>query len=208
MTHDSTQPRTLGGAQAVKAALLASKDLRPSERLVLVAIAAHSNYDTGEAFPSVATIAEHAGVSPRTVHRVLAKLVQLGRLVVRKVAGIASNVYRVVLDAVTPQAERSAISASDSANPAAGSATESGTVAHEVPEGQSKMKGRAGARDWRQWLKSKNPNPNPQRPPYGYPERRGAALPPPRDAERCPRHIGQTASHCAPCRSERLGGAR
>ncbi|PWR13462.1 hypothetical protein DKT69_20500 [Micromonospora sicca] len=50
-------------SQAVKAALLASKDLRPNERLVLVAIAAHTNRE-GQAWPSVQTIADYSGVSP------------------------------------------------------------------------------------------------------------------------------------------------
>ncbi|MFC8296282.1 helix-turn-helix domain-containing protein [Micromonospora orduensis] len=36
----------------------------------------------------------------------------------------------------------------------------------------------------------------------------GAALPPAADADRCPRHRGQTAAHCAPCRSEALAGGR
>ncbi|WP_328533218.1 helix-turn-helix domain-containing protein [Micromonospora zamorensis] len=202
---EHTTDRYLGGAAAVKAALLASKDLRPNERLVLVAIAAHANYETGDAFPSVATIAHHAGVSPRTVHRVLAKLVQLGRLVVRRVAGIASNVYRLVLDAVTPSAERSANSGAGSANSAAGSATESVTVADEVLEDPSKKK--RASRDWHRFLpKSKTPNTSPR--PYPFPERRGAALPPAAGTERCARHVGQTASHCAPCRSEALGGTR
>ncbi|MFG3555076.1 helix-turn-helix domain-containing protein [Micromonospora sp. NPDC047557] len=86
----------VGGAAAVKVALLASRDLRPNERLVLVAIAAHSNRD-GDAWPSVATIAGYAGVSVRTVQQALAKLVQLGRLVVRRVANVATRVSAMIL---------------------------------------------------------------------------------------------------------------
>ncbi|MEV1331681.1 helix-turn-helix domain-containing protein [Micromonospora costi] len=51
-------------------------------------LAAHANAE-GHAWPSVATLADHAGCSERTVQRALAKLVQLGRLAVSKVAGIA-----------------------------------------------------------------------------------------------------------------------
>ncbi|QGN50226.1 MarR family transcriptional regulator [Micromonospora sp. WMMC415] len=197
-------------SQAVKAALLASKDLKPTDRLVLVAIAAHSNRE-GQAWPSVQTIADYAGVSPRTVHRVLARLVQLGRLVVSKVAGIASNVYRLVVDAVTHAGPGSAIPGPDTANQAAGSANHSGGLAEEVLEDQSKGKPRAGAREsWRRFLpKTKTPQQQPQqRQPYGHPERRGAALPPERHAERCSRHLGELAHNCRCCRSEALAGGR
>ncbi|MFE9959809.1 helix-turn-helix domain-containing protein [Micromonospora sp. NPDC005299] len=124
---------TVGGAAAVRAVMLASRDLKPTERLVLVAIASFTNRETGEAFPSVATIADHAGVSPRTLHRVIARLVAVGRLVVRKVAGIASNVYRLVTGAVTHTGPGSAIPGPDTANQADGSANHSGPVAAEVP---------------------------------------------------------------------------
>ncbi|MEU4477304.1 helix-turn-helix domain-containing protein [Micromonospora sp. NPDC023966] len=193
-------------SQAVKAALLASKDLRPNERLVLVAIAAHTNRE-GQAWPSVQTIADYSGVSPRTVHRVLSRLVAVGRLVVSKVAGIASNVYRLVVDAVTPTGPGSAIPGPDTANQAAGSATDSGKLAREALEDQSKLKGRAGA--LRRFLPgAKSNNPQQQRQPYGYPERRGAALPVADRAEQCPSHRGSPRGNCGPCRSEALAGGR
>ncbi|WP_435233015.1 helix-turn-helix domain-containing protein [Micromonospora aurantiaca (nom. illeg.)] len=195
--HDSTRPY-VGGAVAVKAVLLASKDLRPNERLVLVALAAHSNGD-GDAWPSVATIAEYAGVSTRTVQRALAKLVQLGRLAVRQVANVATRVYRLV-----------------TAQPSGGDNQRQG-VTNGSPGGDSPMvspevgkpnekNNRAGARDWRRFL-PKNKTPQQQRP-YGYPERRGAALPPERNAERCSRHAGELAHNCRCCRSEALAGGR
>ncbi|OKI43030.1 hypothetical protein A6A27_39060 [Micromonospora sp. CB01531] len=67
----------------MKFALLATRDLGKNERAVAIAIAAHANHE-GNAWPSVATIAEYAGCSERTVQRCLAKLVQLGRLVVSR----------------------------------------------------------------------------------------------------------------------------
>ncbi|MCI4066305.1 helix-turn-helix domain-containing protein [Micromonospora sp. R77] len=79
----------------MKATLLASKGLRPTERLIMVAIAAHTNRD-GDAWPSVATIADYAGVSVRTVQRTLAKLVHLGRLAVRQAASLATRIYRLL----------------------------------------------------------------------------------------------------------------
>ncbi|MEU8264498.1 helix-turn-helix domain-containing protein [Micromonospora sp. NPDC048999] len=82
-------------SQAVKAAMLASKDLGKNERLVVLAIAAHTN-QAGDAWPSVATIADYVGCSERTVQRTIAKLVPAGRLFVRKAAGISTHVYRLV----------------------------------------------------------------------------------------------------------------
>ncbi|MER7440456.1 helix-turn-helix domain-containing protein [Micromonospora avicenniae] len=198
MTHDSTQPRPLGGAQAVKAALLASKDLRPNERLVLVAIAAHANND-GDAWPSVATIADYAGVSTRTVQRALAKLITLGRLAVRQVANIATRVYRLVTgQPAGGDNQRQGVTES-------GPGGDSPMVSPEVEK--TKEKNTRAPRDWRRFLpKTKTPNPSPR--PYPYPERRGAALPPPVGTERCPRHLGELAHNCRCCRAEALAGGR
>ncbi|MEU7711052.1 helix-turn-helix domain-containing protein [Micromonospora chalcea] len=186
---------------AVKAAMLATKDLGKNERAVAIAIAAHANRE-GNAWPSVATIAEYVGCSERTVQRCLAKLVQLSRLVVSKVVGIATRVYRLVTG-------QPAVPGGDSqsqgvTNGGAGGDSQGVT---RRGEDQSKMK-RAGARDWRSWIKPKNPNPNPQRPPYGSAERRGAALPVAIKADQCPRHRGNSRTNCGPCRSERLAGDR
>lgn len=223
-----SQPTYRGGAAAVKDALRASHDLKPTERLVLVAIVAHANAE-GHAWPSVATIAEYVGCSERTVQRALRRLVEVGRLVVRKVVGIATRVYRLVVGGDT-EAAGGDIRERGGDIPAAGGDTLH--VTRRSFEDHSEEEKRA-PRDWRRFLpKSKahigeryKPNPvdlDHNRSGFctkhgGYvgrcyrcvPERRGAALPPPRDAERCARHIGQLAAHCAPCRSEALaGGAR
>ncbi|MFI7281697.1 helix-turn-helix domain-containing protein [Micromonospora chersina] len=198
MTQDSTCT-PVGGAVAVKAALLASKDLRPNERLVLVAIAAHTNRD-GLAWPSVGTIAEYAGVSARTVQRALAKLVQLGRLAVRQVATIATRVYRLVVETVTP--------GGDNQGPGVTKTAAKGDSQDVTRSGNTNEKNnRASARDWRRFI-PKGKNPNPQRPPYGAVERRGAALPVADRAEQCPSHRGSPRGNCGPCRSEALAGAR
>ena len=185
-------------SQAVKAAMLASHDLPKTERLVLIAIAAHTNSE-GNAWPSVATIAEYVGCSVRTVQRCLAKLVQLGRLAVAKVAHIATRVYRLIVgQGVSSSAPGVTDSPAGVTDQAAGGDTHG--VSPEV-EDHGKLK-RAGARDWRRFIpKSKNP-----RPPY--PERRGADLPPPRGTDQCARHRGSPAHNCGPCRSEALAGAR
>lgn len=188
---------------AVKDALRASRDLPKTERLVLVAIAAHTNHE-GNAWPSVATIADYVGCSTRTVQRALAKLVQLGRLVVAKVAHIATRVYRLVLgEGATPSAPGVTSSAAGATKSAVEGDTQDVT---QSKEDHSEVEARAGARDWRRFLpKTKRTAAAPR--PAPYPERRGAALPPPSTAPgRCPRHLGQLAAHCAPCRSERLAG--
>jgi hypothetical protein len=189
---------TVGGAAAVKVALLESKDLRPNERLVLVAIAAHTNRD-GDAWPSVATIAEYAGVSVRTVQRALAKLVQLGRLVVRQVATVATRVYRLV----TGHPAGGDIHGQGVTNGGPGGDSQGG--ARRV-EDQTKMKRPAG-RSWRDWIKPNHPRQQPhQRQPYGPSVRRGAALPVAPRADQCPSHRGNSRIYCGPCRSERLAG--
>ncbi|RBQ03900.1 hypothetical protein DQE82_29640 [Micromonospora sp. LHW51205] len=196
--------RYAGGAAAVKDALRASHDLKPTERLVLVAIVAHANAD-GDAWPSVATIADYVGCSERTVQRALRRLVEVGRLLVRKVANIATRVYRLVVGGGDTSAAGGDMSArGGDISPRGGDALR---VTQRSTEDHSEdVKPRAARTDWRRFLpKSKNPNAAPR--PYAV-ERRGAALPPPVGTERCPRHIGQTAAHCAPCRSEALGGAR
>lgn len=183
-------------SQPVKAALLGTRDLRGTDRLVVLAIAAHTN-SAGDAWPSVATIAEYVGVSERTVQRALARLVQAGRLVVRQVAGIVTRVYRLVVDGVTSTIK--GVPSGQAGVTVQAARGDSPTVSPEVEDHQ-KMK-RAAARDWRSWIpKSKNPR-------GGWPERRGADLPPTRGTDQCPRHRGSLAHNCGPCRSERFESA-
>ncbi|GIJ25495.1 hypothetical protein Vqi01_06570 [Micromonospora qiuiae] len=189
-------------SQHVKAALLATKGLGKNERAVAVAIAAHMN-TAGDAWPSVATIAEYADCSERTVQRAIAKLINLGRLVWRHVAGIATRVYRLVVDAaqgVSPAGQGGAKSRpGEVTEPAGGGDTQGDT---RRGEDHSKEKPRASARDWRRWI----PKNKTTRPPY--PEKRGAALPPPPGGDRCtkPGHVGQLVGQCTACRSEALAG--
>ncbi|WP_434740294.1 helix-turn-helix domain-containing protein [Micromonospora sp. SH-82] len=182
----------------VKAALLESRTLPKNEGRVLLAIAAHTNR-AGDAWPSVATIAEYAGCSERTVQRCIPKLIQLGRLVVTKAAGIATRVYRIVFGGGANQSAGVPSDDQTRQNPPPGGAADTGGVS---PEGEGVLKQkRAGARRW--WDRTpKNSNRHPD------PERRGAALPPPPGADRCQRrgHVGQPAGACAPCRSEVLAG--
>ncbi|MEU8170716.1 helix-turn-helix domain-containing protein [Micromonospora sp. NPDC049004] len=186
----------------MKQALLATRDLGKNERAVAIAIAAHANHE-GNAWPSVATLAEYAGCSERTVQRALAKLVQLGRLVVAKVAGIATRVYRLALGQGVSSAPLGVSSADQGVT---GQASTGDTLADtRSGEDQEKLKTRASARDWRRFIpKNKNTNPGTS----GYPERRGAALPPTSGTDQCPRHRGSLAHNCGPCRSEALAGGR
>lgn len=195
---------------AVKAAMLASKDLGKNERLVLLAIAAHQNA-AGDSWPSVPTIAEYVGCSERTVQRCLAKLITLGRLVWRHVAGVATRVYRIVTSAVkgvTDQASGVTNPHQGATETPAGGDTLAVTRSGEDPE-EEKTPARVGGRlDWRRYVPGqRGATPSPKR--QSYPERRGAALPPPPGAGQCPKHQGSLAGNCGPCRSERLaGGAR
>ncbi|MFE9206227.1 helix-turn-helix domain-containing protein [Micromonospora sp. NPDC007230] len=182
--------------------MLATKDLGKNERAVAIAIAAHANHE-GNAWPSVATIADYAGCSERTVQRCLAKLVQLGRLVVSKVAGIATRVYRLVTgQGVTDSASGVTNPPAGVTDRAAGGDSQSVT---RSSEDQSKEKTRASARDWRRFLPKNKHAPAP-----AYVERRGAALPMTAGGDRChkPGHVGQPAGRCIPCRSEALAGDR
>ena len=191
-------------SQAVKQAMLATRGLGKNERAVAIAIAAHTN-KAGEAWPSVATIADYADCSERTAQRAIVKLVALGRLVWRHVAGIATRVYRLVAAAVQGVPSTGPGVTNDSTgvpDPAAGGDTLGDT---RSGEGVLKEKGRAGARNWSLWKPKNKQTPPP------WTERRGAALPPPSGGDRCqrPGHVGQLVGQCIPCRSEALaGGAR
>lgn len=89
-------------------------ELTPSQKLVLIGIANHDG--DGGAWPSVATLARYAGVSPRQVQRIVGQLESLG-LVTRKVQqgghlmrdDLRPNLYvihRSRFDGVTPMSPR------------------------------------------------------------------------------------------------------
>ncbi|MFC4148080.1 helix-turn-helix domain-containing protein [Micromonospora mangrovi] len=183
----------------MKAALLASKDLRPTERLIMVAIAAHTNRD-GDAWPSVATIADYAGVSVRTVQRTLAKLVHLGRLAVRQVATLATRIYRLL-----------------SGHPGtSGGDSQRGGVTNDATRGDTQGLSPEAEEDHKK-LRSNRTVPAGQRLPWRkrlpqqtFSVSRAATRPAAplvgRTADQCPHHRGSLAANCGPCRSELLAG--
>lgn len=181
-------------SQHVKAAMLASKDLGKNERLVVLAIAAHANA-AGDAWPSVATIAEYVGCSERTVQRCLAKLIQAGRLAARWVAGRATRTYRLIVDGVTSAIAGVTKRAAGVPNQA-GEGDTQGVSPEGVEDPEKALKGRAAARNWRRFIPKNKPDP----------VRRGAALPPPSRTDQCPEHRGWLAYNCGPCRAEALAG--
>ncbi|SCL15020.1 helix-turn-helix domain-containing protein [Micromonospora inyonensis] len=196
-------------SQHVKAALLASKGLSKTDRGVLVAIAAHMN-KAGDAWPSVATIAEYADCSERTVQRSIARLINLGRIVWRHVAGRATRTYRLVVAAVRgvtttgPGVTNQRAEVSDSAAEGATLAvTRSGEESLKGKGSGSAPRDEHGRLAWWQFKRSRTES---QRP--SYPERRGAALPPPTGTAKCqkPGHEGQPLHNCGPCRGEQNGG--
>ncbi|MET8909475.1 helix-turn-helix domain-containing protein [Micromonospora sp. NPDC004551] len=183
-------------SQAVKAALLTTRDLGKNERAVAIAIAAHANHE-GNAWPSVATLAEYVGCSERTVQRCLAKLVQLGRLVVSKVVGIATRVYRLA------HANRRTTAAAGVTEPPAGvthvpAGGDSQSVTRST-EDQLKDDAPVNAPGWRRYLPTSRRAPAPA----GTDRRRATT---PKAGGRCqrPGHVGQPAGRCVPCRSEAI----
>ncbi|MGR6318858.1 helix-turn-helix domain-containing protein [Micromonospora soli] len=179
-------------SQAVKAALLSTRDLGKNERAVAIAIAAHANHE-GSAWPSVATLAEYVGCSERTVQRCLAKLVQLGRLVVSKVAGIATRVYRLVH---TNRRTTAAVGVTE--QPAGVTHSPAGGDSQSVTRStEDQLKGDAPG--WRRFLLTSRRAPVPAGTDW-----RCAATP--NAGRRCqrPGHIGQPAGRCVPCRSEAI----
>ncbi|MFE9958983.1 helix-turn-helix domain-containing protein [Micromonospora sp. NPDC005299] len=181
---------------AVKVALLATKDLGKNERAVAIAIAAHANHE-GKAWPSVATIANYAGCSERTVQRCLTKLVQLGRLAVSKAAGIATRVYRLVTgDGLTGTASGVTKQQGGVTDSASGGDRQGVTLSFED---QSMKDRRAPVRD--RFAPQRRQTRSP-----GCAERGGAAPPMTGGGRRCsrPGHIGQPAGRCIPCRSEAI----
>ncbi|MCI4066129.1 helix-turn-helix domain-containing protein [Micromonospora sp. R77] len=183
----------------MKATLLASKDLRPTERLIMVAIAAHTNRD-GDAWPSVATIADYAGVSVRTVQRTLAKLVHLGRLAVRQVASVATRIYRLL-----------------TGRPGTlGGDNQRGGVPNDATRGDSHGLSPEAEEDHMKLRGHRTVPAGHRQPPRGHiPQRtatssgalrRPAASSFVRTADHCPHHRGSLAANCGPCRSELLAG--
>ncbi|MFG3301543.1 helix-turn-helix domain-containing protein [Micromonospora chersina] len=181
---------------AVKGALLATKDLGKNERAVAIAIAAHANHE-GKAWPSVATIANYAGCSERTVQRCLTKLVQLGRLAVSKVAGIATRVYRLLIGDRRTGTASGVTNQPGSATDFASGGDSQGVT--ESVEDQSMEDGRAPVSDRFAPQRKQTRAP-------GCAERGGAAPPMSGGGRRCsrPGHIGQPAGRCIPCRSEAI----
>lgn len=62
-------------------------DLRPTEKLVAIALADHAHDDGSEARPSQALLARKTGLDERTIRRILVKLLELGVIVLYKPYG-------------------------------------------------------------------------------------------------------------------------
>ncbi|WP_436536236.1 helix-turn-helix domain-containing protein [Actinoplanes sp. HUAS TT8] len=178
----------LSVGQVIKAAMLASKDLKKTERDTLIAIMAHAN-GKGIAEPSVPGIAEYVGKSADTISRIIAKLVDLGRLIVQRRRG-ARSIYRLPAEAIA-RVVRAADPRQNRTGPPAEHTTStgnsSGVLRDEVGYEASEEARGGRAPRW---------------------QCRGAALPvSPHGRERCPRHFGNYVGACSPCASELLAGA-
>ena len=71
-------------------------DLPPTEKLTLVCLAFHHFDKTGACFPSMQTLADDVGVTPRRIHTAVQNLIAWGLITKRRggtAAGNASNRY-------------------------------------------------------------------------------------------------------------------
>lgn len=103
--------------------------------MVLVVIAECANHEGAEAWPSVETIAERAGVSLSTVHRCVDRLKELGELEVSyKSARNGCNRYRVRLEALTPSQDATVSDRHSVIDAAGPSQSETETLSRVTPE--------------------------------------------------------------------------
>ncbi|MFC4144828.1 helix-turn-helix domain-containing protein, partial [Micromonospora mangrovi] len=151
-------------------------------------------------WPSVATIADYAGVSVRTVQRTLAKLVNLGRLAVRQVATLATRIYRLLSG--RPDTSGGDIPRSGVTDDATRGDTH--RLSPEAEEDHKKLRGHRSVPSGRR-LSLRNRLPRQTSSASGA-AGRPAASSVARTADHCPRHRGSLATHCGPCRSEMLAG--
>lgn len=179
--------------EAVSWALSEAPNVPPSCVAVLVGLANHADAHGRGAWPSQATLARYARKSERAVRADLAQLEALG-LIVRAPRGSRRTIVWNLT--MARPAERTA--------PA-------GSTAPATPEAHSRPARKPASAEPafnRPGTNTARPARDFPRPRWAPPERRGAALPPPRNApDRCPRHLGQYAHSCGPCRSESLEAA-
>ena len=126
-----------------------------ADRLVLLAIAEHSNDDGRGAWPSVTTLARFSLLSDRQVRLSLRKLERTGELVTERGAGTrGTNLYRIATgEAATPEDTSGGKSIQGGAEASSGGGGKSTTVTPEVS--------------------SAEPEENPNRNPKVNPNRRG-----------------------------------
>ena len=91
----TSTPPAIGFFGAIRAIRAAAR-LTSTERLVLLVIASHADNRTGEAWPSIPTLAAECGFTTRTIERTIAALAAAGWLARDSAASRwGTNVYRV-----------------------------------------------------------------------------------------------------------------
>ena len=91
----TSTPPAIGFFGAIRAIRAAAR-LTSTERLVLLVIASHADNRTGEAWPSIPTLAAECGFTTRTIERTIAALAAAGWLARDSAAGPwGTNRYRV-----------------------------------------------------------------------------------------------------------------
>jgi hypothetical protein len=200
--------------EAVSWALNDAPDVPPQCLAVLLGLANHAHANGRAAFPSQERLAHYARKSVRSIRRDLDELLQLG--VIRRgdqrhtaylpadrrpvVYDLALERRRDVPGALDPFAEPQSgrsIASPDRADVGVLPVADRADV-HDRATGRRRPSGRTHT--------SYEPSFNHQEPKRPR-SLRGAAPPSPR-AGQCPKHIGQPAQNCGPCRADKIGGAR
>ena len=169
-----------------------------NERLVLLAIADNAADDGTNAWPSIDTLARKTRLDKRTVRRIIVRLEEGSHLRVDYKAGPhGTNRYAVLMDPGNlPPRQDAPVALRHPGN----SPTDPGIAAPPAPRHSYATRTSLTSKEHPR-TRSAPGTPSAAQP------RRGAALPPAAKApDRCPRHSGQYARFCGPCRSEELAG--
>lgn len=186
-----------------------------NDLLVLLAIADHADDTGANAWPSIATLARKTRINERTVQRIIRRLTDAGHLLVRATTGgRRSNRYTIPTTgpAAPPPAEPATPPPpAPSDEPATG--YPQAPSRHPQPPAPRHPAGPPPRHDATAPPSSAPPLPRRSRatrtsltlPRTTRTGTRRTGGPPATPPGRCPRHLGQSAHNCGPCRSELVG---
>ena len=203
--------------EAVSWTLNDAPDVPPTALVTLLGLANHAHPDGRAAWPSQARLAHYGRKGVRAVQRDLVELERRG--LIRRgnqhhVQHMPTDRRPVVWDLAIERRREMPAELSNLAEPQSGRATDviepvdNRGVANVAPAVRHVAHDATTRRPRRNDTSptTYEPSLNLPKPSTRARSLRGAALPSPR-AGQCPRHAGQAARNCGPCRSEALGGA-